>query len=360
MMKIEELDKNFLYTAPDGCVWNFRSADSSPFVLYGVYYDRDEKAYMRIPASVGDSLPGSCVKNLSFCTAGGRVRFATNAKNIAIRATYRGLNVMPHMPVRGPGGYTLTESKDGKYAFKASMGPAPAGNEKEFEFCLSGIGNGEMKNYVLYMPLYNDVSALCIGTEPEAVFQPPAAYKPVPPVLYYGSSITQGGCASRADNAYEAYISEWEDVDFINLGFSGNARGEKEMAKYVSGIKSSVYVIDYDYNAPSVAHLQATHYPFYKIILENNPLTPIVFVTRPNYGFHPDDDDRIKVVRTTYLRAKKEGDKNVYFISGKNLFGKADALHMTVDGCHPTDLGFYRMAKVIGKTVHTLLSPSRK
>ena len=168
------------------------------------------------------------------------------------------------------------------------------------------------------------------------------------PIVFYGSSITQGGCASRAGNDYISLACRWLDSDFLNLGFSGSAKGEPIMAEYVAGLKASIFVMDYDHNAPTVEHLKNTHMPMYRTIRAKNPDTPIVFISRPNFYYNESDSvARRNCIRDNYLLAQAEGDKNVYFIDGETLFGREDWDVCTVDLCHPNDLGFYRMAKAI-------------
>ena len=89
-----------------------------------------------------------------------------------------------------------------------------------------------------------------IGLKEGAAVQGGRAYRKGGPVLYYGSSITQGGCASRPDNCYPAYISQWTNTDYINLGFSGNGKAEPAMVEYLASLPCRAFVCDYDHNAP--------------------------------------------------------------------------------------------------------------
>lgn len=113
------------------------------------------------------------------------------------------------------------------------------------------VNDGKLRNYILYFPNYNDVKELKIGVDDGARVGHGKKYKDLLPILYYGSSITQGGCASRADNSYQALISKWTNIDFLNFGFSGSALGEETMAEYISALNCSVFVMDYDFNAPN-------------------------------------------------------------------------------------------------------------
>ena len=149
------------------------------------------------------------------------------------------------------------------------------------------------------------------------------------------------------------------DTDVLNLGFSGNAKGEQSMANYLASLSPSVYVIDYDHNAPTVEHLRNTHYRLYETIRAAHPNTPYVMVTKPDFIKARDNTDESKrraVIHKNFMKGIENGDKNLYFIDGESFFsGYADGGDCTVDGCHPTDLGFYFMAERIGFTIKNIL-----
>ena len=180
-------------------------------------------------------------------------------------------------------------------------------------------------------------------------------YRIEKPVVYYGSSITQGGCASRPGSAYESILSRRFSCDHINLGFSGNAKGEKEMAEYISGLDMAVFVYDYDHNAPSVEHLQMTHEPMFKRIRSAHPDLPIVMMSRPRPKLSPKEEQRLEIIRTTYRNALQSGDRNVYLIDGRTLMQMAGN-EGTVDTDHPTDFGFTSMAKTISEVFEQILT----
>ena len=117
------------------------------------------------------------------------------------------------------------------------------------------LGETKMRQITINFPLYSAVSSLEIGLQETAVVESPTPYRVETPVVFYGSSITQGGCASRPGNCYTAVLSRRLDFDHVNLGFSGSGKAEQEMADYIAGLDMSVFVYDYDHNAPNLAHL---------------------------------------------------------------------------------------------------------
>jgi len=145
-------------------------------------------------------------------------------------------------------------------------------------------------------------------------------------------------------------------LDFYNFGFSGSAKGELEMADYINTIDMSLFIMDYDHNAPNVEHLLNTHEPFFRRIREANPNLPILILSKPDFDYTVDGKERRAVIENTYNNAVKAGDKNVYFIDGETFFGENDRHLCTIDRIHPNDLGFYRMASVILPTMKKILN----
>ena len=134
----------------------------------------------------------------------------------------------------------------------------------------------------------------------------------------------------------------------VNFGFSGSARGEPAMARLIATVDMSVFVMDYDHNAPTAGHLEQTHEPFFRIVREARPELPVVIVSSPSINANPSRwTERREIVRRTYENALSRGDTRVWFVDGETLFGTTDRDGCTVDGVHPNDLGFMRMAKAI-------------
>lgn len=359
-MDIKKIDKNFIVKEEKTDGLKFYDIPCEPFDLYGVYYEEQTKRFVRLPSEIADDVSVG-VRYLNSNTAGGRIRFSTNSERINVTVKYQALTSASHFSVLGGSGFVLLEERGNESVFAFSYMPNYHGNDNENKTengysITKKVNDGKLKNYILYFPNYNDVSSLSIGLDENALVGHGKKYNDIKPVLYYGSSITQGACASRADNAYPALISKWTNVDYYNFGFSGWAFAEEKLIRYLSEVDCSVFVCDYDFNAPDPDFLEKTHYNLYKIYRSKRRDTPIIFVSNPD----TDDNymqarDRVKIVRKTYETAISNGDKNVYFIDGKSLYGKSDRENCTVDAVHPNDLGFYKMAKRIYKTLKPLI-----
>lgn len=365
-MKISDLDKNLKVpdgNVPQSAVW--LDAKSDIFKLYGVFYDNENHHFARMPKNVAAGVSKG-VEAFSCNTSGGRIRFKTNSPFIAIKSVMENSQPMPHITLVAQSGFDIfVKNPEGIDRYLASFLP-PFGmtkgyssvyyvKEKYYDSNLSY--NGKVLEYTINFPLYDEVKELYIALDKDAVLLKADGYKDLKPMVFYGSSITHGGCASRPGNSYPAMISRELNVDFINLGFSGNCLGESVMADYIRDIDMSVFVCDYDHNAPSVKHLKNTLPALYKSFREKQPSTPFVFVSAPDVLLHPEVfNERRSIVIEAYNDALKSGDENVYFVDGAKLFEGENWDLCTVDGCHPNDLGFYRMAKCISKTIKKALS----
>ena len=362
-MGIERFDKNFKQSGRIEGDVVFYDATKAPFELYGLYYESD-KGFMRVTEDVSAQCNDG-VKHLAEHSAGGRIKFSTNSAKIGIKVFYKIFYDFGHMPRSGSCGFTLVDETDGKNFIMGISYPAFSKDNSvdkhawnrdmdcQISLDASWGTRGGTRQYCLYMPSYAGVKSVEIALDVGAEVFGGRKYEDGKSVLYYGSSITQGGCASRPDNTYQAHISKWTNTDYVNLGFSGSARGEKAMAEYLASFDCNVFVCDYDHNSPSAKELSERHYPFYKAYRELKKDTPILFVSHPNYDTMGERDERIKVIKETVKKAKAEGDKNVYFLNGKYMCGRnyEERTACFVDGCHPTDLGFYRMAKSIRKAL---------
>lgn len=352
-MGIEKIDKNLdlrqKINADGAKIFDIPSKE---FSLYGVYFEERADCFVRMDTQVAEKVSEG-VGCLCRHTAGGRLCFTTDSSFIKIIVEYTDFTEMSHMPVTGSGGFSLFELTEKGEKHIANLAPIHQSDKTGFSTGAQ-LGAGGMRDYVMYFPLYNRVDRLSLALDGNAIVQPLNPYRDVEPILYYGSSITQGGCASRPDNAYQALISKRNKIDFINLGFSGSAKAEKEMVAYLGGIHCSLFVCDYDHNAPTAEYLRETHSPLYEAYRKARPNTPILFLSRPDINRWADGAEREKIVRNTYLRAKRRGDQNVYFLSGKSYYGKNPCWDFAVDGSHPTDHGFALMANKIYKKILTI------
>ncbi len=350
MSRISEIDKNFEIKTPSAREDTvFINATDPAFEINGVYYEGGK--FRRMPEAVAKEVSWG-VLGLSSHTAGGRLRFKTDSSYIILHAKLGEIGKMPHFALTGSAGFDLYEKKNGEYAYRGTI--VPAFDVTDTVSGIADFGTNELREFIIDFPLYSEVCELHIGLQNTAAIEKTTPYKNEKPVVFYGSSITQGGCASKAGTSYEGFLSRWLDFDYINLGFSGNAKAEDTMIDYIKNLDMSVFVYDYDHNAPSVEHLRATHEKMFKAVREQNPTLPIIMMPRPKVILNSEEKQRFEIINTTYQNALAAGDKNVYLVTGPELLAISGD-DGTVDGCHPTDLGFYSMAKALCGLLKELL-----
>ena len=345
MLDISVIDPNFkVETKIQEENIRFYDVLQPPFSVHGVFY-QDGK-FRRIPEAVAKAVNAGVLSRHANA-AGGRIRFQTDSPYVAIHAKMDGITRMSHFAFTGSAGFDLYV----KGRYQGTFVP-PLDMTDGYESIIK-FPAAKMREITIHMPLYSNVCKLYIGLQEGAEICSPESYTYPGPIVYYGSSITQGGCASRPGNSYQNIITRRLDTDYVNLGFSGSARGEQEMADYIRRLDMSVFVYDYDFNAPSADHLQNTHEKMYLTVRQAHPDIPVVMLSRPKPYLTEEEICRQKIVKTTYQKAKDRGE-NVYFISGQDLMQYAGD-GGTVDGVHPNDLGFASMARVLGDLLETIL-----
>lgn len=351
MRELERIDKNFkVQTNIDKEDIKFYSVFEEPFEINGLSYENGK--FRRMPEAVAKSV-GEWIEYLSCNTSGGRVRFKTDSSYIAISAKMCNIGKMDHFAITGAGGFDMYLFDNNEYKFTGTFRP-PFEYETGYESIID-LKTREMREITINFPLYSDVCDLYIGLEEGAKIEKPSPYKYEKPIVFYGHSITQGGCASRPGNSYTSILSRRFNADFINLGFSGSARAEREIAEYIASFDMELFVYDYDHNSPSAAHLESTHEKMFKIIREKHPLLPIIMMTSTTMErLFPEKKKRRDIIYKTYKNAKNNGDENVYFWDGGKEFKKYEE-YGTVEGCHPNDYGFVAIANSLERLMKKIL-----
>ena len=314
-----------------------------------------------------DRLPGKAegvvrapVWSLSQDSAGMLVRFRTNAGQIAAHWTLRKNNLaMAHMPATGVSGLDLyVRDAAGQLRWVAVGQPRVAPTNKQ---TLLANLDPEWREFWMYLPLYNGVQSVYLGIPADAQLALAEAWpvEHASPVLFYGTSITQGGCASRPGMAHPAILGRRLNRPIINLGFSGNGIMEPEVARLLAEIKTGVYVIDC---LPNMDGKQVSERvePLVKTLRAAHPETPIVLVEDRTYtNAHLVKSSRQRnaesraALKAAYERMISAGVEKLYYVPGETLLA-ADG-EGTVDGSHPTDLGFVQQADALEPTLRQAL-----
>ncbi len=322
--------------------------DASAFPLLGKATQNSATRYERLPDSLRN-ISRKPLWALGQNSAGLALRFRSNSTTIAAKWEVLLDRNMNHMTPTGIKGLDLYCLQDGKWVFVNSGRPSGKVNEATIISYMKPVE----REYMLYLPLYDGVTSLSIGVDSLAEISGPEVQLPVreKPVVFYGTSILQGGCASRPGMAHTNIISRWLNRECVNLGFSGNALLDLEIAEVVAGVDASVYVLDFVPNA-NVQQMKERADKFYTIIRSRHPDTPVIFLEDPIFT-HTRFDQRIaeevaqknETVNAIFQSLKKRGEKNIYMISSKDMLGHDG--EATVDGVHFTDLGMMRYAELV-------------
>ena len=312
----------------------------------------------RLPAKA-EKVVRPPVWSLSRDSAGMFVRFVTDAPQIAARWTLRKDSLaMPHMPATGVSGVDLyARLDDGRLNWVGNGRPAAKTNQVNL---ISSLPPGR-REYWLYLPLYNGVEAVYLGIPQGSTFFKATAWKPErsKPICFYGTSITQGGCASRPGMSYAAILGRRFDRPAINLGFSGNGRMEQEVADLLAELDPCAYVINClpNMNGEEVA---AKVEPLVRTLRKAHPQTPILLVEDRTFsqavlqpGLQKHQAHSRASLRKAYDALVAAGVTGLLYVPGEPLLGSDG--EDTVDGSHPTDLGFVRMADALEKHLRPLL-----
>lgn len=346
--RLEDIDRNFQVKQAEPPETVFFDCRTPPFVLCGF----GETPYCRLSAALYEAPQISdSIRTLMFHAAGGRVRFRTDSPYVAVRVTLGNPSAPPHMTALAAMGadlYAKPEGAAGLPLFTASFLPRLEPDGCVYSGCCRfADGWAGRREITLYLPLYSRVRSVEIGLAEGAEVLPPSPYTVPKPVCFYGSSVTQGACASRPGNTYPAILSRRLDFDFRDLGFSGSAHGEQVLARYIADMELGTLVMEYDYNVVSEEELADTHYAFYRTVRQKQPALPIVMmsapVTAPAQGRinrRLMETSRL-VIMESYGKAKRSGDAHVYFCDGEGILATRDAL---LDDVHPTDAGMRMIA----------------
>lgn len=292
-------------------------------------------------------------------TAGGQVRFRTDSSSFSVQATLHETYGMDHMAFSGSAGFDLYLNCDGTWkCFGVTRW-----DHSKLSFASTIVFGVErkMRDVIINFPLYNGVDALEIGLDEDAKVEPATPFPSPKPIVWYGTSILQGGCACRPGMASTNIISRMVDREIINLGFSGNGKGEPEIANLMAEIDAGAFLIDYAWNVDELA-LEATLPGVLDIIRGKHPNTPIVLVG-PTPGvcalpeLHSDIiAHKTDIMRKEWIKRTKAGDGNISFFDTLNekALG-SDFWECAVDGVHLTDLGFYRFSQAICPLIKEVL-----
>jgi lysophospholipase L1-like esterase len=329
-------------------------ADAKVEVAGLPWFGENKGEFWRLPVRSKETFP-TPVWNLSLDPTGGRIRFRTNSTTLAVRLEWPHAPGMSNMHFFGQSGVDLYI---GNTYWGTATPDKDAAPGKVYEHVFFKDQAPTMREITLYLSLYSPVKVLAIGLDTKGAIERAPSFAVAPPVVFYGTSITQGGCASRPGMSYQAILGRRLNIDHVNLGFSGNGKGEASLARAVAEIEAAAYVLDFAQNNPNVESLAEVYDPFIAILRERHPNIPIVAIT-PIYSANEVTGNRRNeqmraLIRRVVSQRIGAGDTHLQLVEGSDLLGpsRVDGL---VDGTHPNDLGFQWMADGLAERLRKVL-----
>jgi hypothetical protein len=339
--------------APPDLDWH----DAKKFTVEGLGFKDLKSPYDRLPVRA-ENVVRKEVWNLSRDSSGVLVRFTAATKTIWARWTLTGKNLAGNniTAVASSGLDLYAKTDAGKWRWLGIGRPTqfPTNTEP-----LANAIPATPREFMIYLPLRNAVTSLEIGVAKDAAISPGPSRRNAKPIVFYGTSITHGISASRAGMTHVAMLGRIFDRETINLGFSGNGKMEPEVTKFIAELDPAVFVLDClpNMNAKDVTERAES---CVKILRDAHPQTPIMLVEDRSY---PDgwliaarkkhNDDNHEAMKAVYARMKEEKIPNLYYLEADNLLGQDG--EGTVDGSHPTDLGFTRQAAEFERVLRKIL-----
>lgn len=356
---IEGLDPNFRTPDDAGAAGGFQWCSAETLTVEGVGWPEESELFCRFP-NRSEAVLRDAIWRLSRCSSGVCIRFLSDTSTLAVRWGLRFDELArAHMPATSTSGLDLyvRDPESGRIRWASLVKPQEAATN--FAQLLADQP-GEMREYFLYLPLLNSVSFLEIGVEPDARLLP-ARLREEKPICFYGASIVQGACAARAGMAFPAQLGRRLEHAHWNFGFSGNSHAEPEVAELLAELDPSLYVIG---PAPSLKEgfVRQQLEPFLETLRTARPEVPILIVENAVYADQWISPKRFEPTERANEALRQVFDKvkaqigNLHFVEGSELLGADN--EATVDGTHPTDAGFIRIADALFPQLKALIEGS--
>lgn len=327
-----------------------------PLKVSGVPFYDTSKELVRLPNELIANLPQ--LERFGKCCPGGRIEFKTDSPSVTVKVIKRSTTEKEK---------DLMETEQsvqvmlGDRAKAKHLGAIVFPNSTTQVFENTFYKSKELEQITIYLPCDVAIENIEVAIEDGATITEPTPYKHKKPIVFYGSSITEGSKAHNSTNSISSILSRWLDVDSYNFGFSDNVMGELELADYINKIDMGAFVYEYEYEVPSFEHLSNTHKAFFDRIRKAHPDIPILIIARPEKVYDDEMNARREILKSTYNDAVANGDKKVFFIDGEAFFAETENGIFTFrnicyrEDCYDSDLFLYRVACVIRPILKQML-----
>ena len=360
-MEILQIDENMRCADIDAENTLWHDPQRQPFHILGFPFWERGGVFRRLPLC-SQGLVEQVNPELNLLarhTAGGQIAFCTDSPFLCVRVWLDGPAALAHMAATGECGFDCYIKENGAWLF---MGSAKYDiRQTHYEALLCDGLSARPREMRLNFPLYMGVKKVLVGIAKGSALSAPPPPRRTGRVVVYGTSITQGGCASRPGMSYTNLLSRKLDVEFVNLGFSGNGFGEPQIAALMAEIRDvKLFLLDYETNAARKGTFESSLPIFVDTLRRSYPTAPILLLSLFRLPAWMDPETRAaadarRAFQENFVKERRaHGDLGLYFLNGENLMGE-NWHECTVDGIHPTDLGFSRMATALEEPIRRLL-----
>lgn len=332
--------------------------DAKKLTVEGLGFHDLKSPYDRLPARA-EGVVRPEVWNLSRDSSGVLVRFAAATTAIHARWKLTGKSLADaNITAVASSGLDLYARTDAGRWHWLGIG-RPTQFPENTGVLITGIPAAK-RDYMIYLPLRNGVTSLEIGLPKGSMIAPgPPRAEGSKPIVFYGTSITHGISASRAGMTHVAMLGRTFNREVINLGFSGNGRMEPEVIKFVAELDPAVFVLDCLPNMGAKDVRERT-VPGVKMLRAAHPDTPILLVEDRNYetdflvqSRRDTNEANHAALAEAYDAMQKDKVPELYYLKADDLLGHDG--EGTIDGSHPTDLGFTRQAAEFERVLRPIL-----
>ncbi|MBO5370827.1 MAG: hypothetical protein J6B23_09150 [Clostridia bacterium] len=345
----------------------------APFKISGFAFYETDGIYRRMPLNPIAPLP-EAVYELANETSGGQIRFHAKFKKLCIQVSFASKPLYfstksPHLALTTRGAFDLYASVGGGDYEYITTPTDFDHNDMYYEQVLIDAKEAVEIEALLNFPLYGAVDKILIGFDDDAIISAPQKeFADDKKIIFYGSSIEQGACASRPGMSESNILSRWLNREVYNLGFNSSGKGEAEVAEVISCIENAAaLVISIEGNCPDSEWLDEKLREFIRIYRQKRPDTAIIimpFLVSANEKLivekYDGRSEKIEIQKKIVADFSSAGDKNIYLFEQdacleQEFEGNSIWHEVFVDGLHKTDLGYLTTAKGLYKLLKKLL-----
>lgn len=342
--------------AAEGLRWV--GAAEPPVQVCGLpFFQENAGKWWRLPARAKDTVPGAAWGQ-STESSGARLRLRTDSSRLGIRLSWDAVTTLPNLNSFEAAGVDVY--LDGAY-YRTVV---PGGTGQATHLLFENLPRRE-REVCIYLPLFAEVTVNELGFDTDAALKAPAPFKVAKPVVYYGTSITHGGCTAHPGVTYQAILGRRLNLDFVSFGFSGCGKGEPVVAGLVAEVDASCYVLDFAQNNESADSLRHVYLPFIETLRAKHPETPILCIApiymtgeSPAAGLGAALDGHRQVIRDAVRERQAKGDTHIALVEGNVDMLSPEQGDGLLDGVHPNTLGFQYMANGLEPWLVRALRPA--